>query len=79
MKKTILSFFAGICLVILTAAATGVTEFKPASPKNTVVITGDSEHCKQSIISYAKQGFQVKSSAGVSYGSATFLIVMEKY
>lgn len=77
--KQILSFFAGICRVILTAAATGVTEVKPSMPKNTVVITGSAEYCKKSIISHVKHGFQVKSTAGTSYGSATFLIIMEKY
>lgn len=79
MNKSILSFFAGICLVILTAAATGVTEFKPAMPKSTVVITGGADYCKQSILGYAKQGYQVKNSAGTSYTSTTFLIIMEKY
>lgn len=81
MNKSILSFFAGVCLVILTAAATGVTEFKPSMPKNTVAITGPSEYCKQSIVNYARAGFQVKS-VSVTYDSGCceqLFIVMEKY
>jgi len=77
MKKSILSFFAGICLVILTAAATGVTEFKPSTPKNTVVLTHKyPEELAPKIMSYVKMGYMVKCVATSTYGT---IVVMEKY
>lgn len=81
MRKTILSFFAGISLVVLTAAATGVTISQPAIPKNTVVVCGSSEHCKKSILDYTKLSFQVKtvSVTNVSGSNEQLFIIMEKY
>lgn len=81
MNKQILSFFAGVCMVILTAAATGVTEFKPAPPKSIVVITGSVSSCKDSVIQYHKLGFHVKSQSSSIDGNyrIQLFIVMEKY
>lgn len=73
----ILSFFAGVCLVVLTAASTGVTEFKPATPKSTVVITADSpSYITPKILLYVKQNYIVKSVATSNYGT---IAIMEKY
>jgi hypothetical protein len=76
--KQILSFFAGICLVILTAAATGVTEFKPARPKSTVVLTHNYPEgvLVQKIMNHVRDGYMVKSIATSNYGT---IVIMEKY
>ena len=83
MNKQILSFFAGIFLVILTAAATGVTEFKPANPKSTVCFTGTPDQLKDYVLYYSKQGYVTKLGLATSQGSSgryeNGLIIMEKY
>ncbi len=76
--KQILSFFAGICLVILTAAATGVTEFKPARSKFIIINSEwDFNRAKDLIIKKSKEGFIIKTfqvhDTGICY------IIMEKY
>jgi hypothetical protein len=79
MKKSILSFFAGISLVILTAAATGVTEFKPATPKFIFMdTTWNFRSAKELIMKKAKEGFVLKSFQ-TNFTSGVCYIVMEKY
>ena len=77
MNKNILSFFAGVCLVMLTAATTGVTEFKPSTPKNTVVLTHQyPSELAQKMVYYIKIGYITKSLATSNYGT---IVIMEKY
>lgn len=77
--KQILSFFAGICLVILTAAATGVTEVKPANPKFIFMDTAwNFDRAKALIIKKSKEGFVIKTFQH-NTNSGTCYIIMEKY
>ena len=83
MKKNILSFFAGVSLVILTAAATGITEVKPARPKLMFIHKYvDYEEAKNSVIKKSTEGFILKEFDFEWYGQSEnreYLIIMEKY
>lgn len=83
MKKNILSFFAGVSLVILTAAATGITEVKPAKPKLIFIYKYDDfDLAKETAISKAREGYILKEFDFEWYGQSAdreFVLVMEKY
>lgn len=79
MKKTILSFFAGVGFVILTAAATGITEVKPASPKFIAMDNFWSvKDAKNYIVKKSREGFVLKTFSS-DYSGFGLVIVMEKY
>lgn len=79
MKKTILSFFAGVSLVILTAAATGITEVKPASPKFiSMEYFWSVKEAKNYIVKKSREGFVLKTCSS-DYNGLGIVIVMEKY
>lgn len=79
MRKSILSFFAGICLVILTAASTGITEVKPANPKFIAMDNFWSvEDAKNYIVKKSREGFVLKTCSS-DYRGLGIIIVMEKY
>jgi len=77
--RQILSFFAGVCLVMLTAAATGITEVKPVTPKSVVskAFNYNSFSSMNSfILEKSKQGYILHTIHSNAYGG---IVVMEKY
>ena len=79
MKKSILSFFAGICLVILTAAATGITEVKPSNPKFIAMdYFWSVKEAKDYIVKKSREGFVLKTCSS-DYSGLGLIVVMEKY
>ena len=79
MRKSILSFFAGICLVILTAAATGITEVKPANPKFIAMdYFWSVQAAKDYIVKKSREGFVLKTCSS-DYRGLGLVVVMEKY
>jgi len=71
--------------MILTAAATGVTEFKPAVPKYFIVKSFESEGSSKNVAGFVKEnlakGWILKSIAAANYSQnySTWIVVMEKY
>jgi hypothetical protein len=85
MKQSILSFFLGASIVVSIAASSqvGLSIFKPANPKKTIVKTiFSSQETEAFIKSCIKAGYIVKDiSISVTPRSNDYqaLIIMEKY
>lgn len=77
MKNKILPFLLGIFVMLSIAAGVpnSILTFKPAKPKSTVSYCG--ERPDNFTIKYAKQGYQVSSSASQGYYNT--YVVMVKY
>lgn len=78
MKNSILTFVLGIFVAISFAAASqNLMVFKPATPKSTISYNG--EQPSEFTQKYARQGYQVVTSAGSGYNGTYFFVVMVKY
>jgi hypothetical protein len=78
--KNVFYFILGICLVVLTSAATAsLTIIEPARPKSVIVFSSYSEeYIGSKIRDNNNLGYIVKSCSANSNGGK-WLVVMEKY